>query len=142
MEDVLRPAVGYSKRIIVIVGDGLDRGSSIKFDQILSTLQDENVTVYAIQARDRTRGALRKDSPKAADAIEQLTTGTGGKSFPIDGDIKNAAKEICDELRNNRYQLTYNPEGVNALNKRRLLLTTSTASIALRYKAFHPPHPQ
>jgi VWFA-related protein len=142
MEDVLRPAVGYSKRVIVIVGDGLDRGSSIKFDQIMATLQDENVTVYAIQARDRTRGALRKDAPKAADAIEQLTSGTGGKAYPIDSDIKSAVKEICDELRNNRYQLTYSPEGVSAINKRRLLLTASTASIALRYKASHPPHPQ
>lgn len=142
MEDVLRPAVGYSKRVIVIVGDGLDRGSSVKFDQILSTLQDENVTVYAIQARDRTRGALRKDSPKAADALEQLTIGTGGKAYPMDGDIKSAVKEICDELRNNRYQLTYSPEGVSPINKRRLLLTASTASIAVRYKASHPPHPQ
>jgi VWFA-related protein len=142
MEDVLRPAVGYSKRVIVIVGDGLDRGSQIKFDQILSTLQDENITVYAIQARDRTRGALRKDAPKAADAIEHLTTGTGGKSFPMDGDIKQAVKDICDELRNNRYQLTYYPEGVNPINKRRLLLTSSNATIALRYKGSHPPHPQ
>ena len=142
MEEVLRPAVGYSKRVIVIVGDGLDRGSQIKFDQILSTLQDENITVYAIQARDRTRGALRKDSPKAADAIEQLTSGTGGKSFQIDGDIKLAVKEICDELRNNRYQLTYYPEGVSNINKRRLLLTSASTSISLRYKGYHPPHPQ
>ena len=142
MEDVLRPAIGYSKRVIVIVGDGLDRGSQIKFDQILNTLQDENVTVYAIQARDRTRGALRKDSPKAADAIEQLTAGTGGKSFPMDGDVKQSVKEICDELRNSRYQLTYYPEGVSNINKRRLLLTSSSASISLRYKGYHPPHPQ
>ena len=126
----------------LVLGDGLDRGSQIKFDQILSTLQDENITVYAIQARDRTRGALRKDAPKAADAIEHLTTGTGGKSFPIDGDIKQAVKDICDELRNNRYQLTYYPEGVNPINKRRLLLTSSNATIALRYKGSHPPHPQ
>ncbi|MEP7270722.1 MAG: vWA domain-containing protein [Acidobacteriota bacterium] len=142
MEDVLRPAVGYSKRVIVIVGDGLDRGSQIKFDQILGTLQDENITVYAIQARDRTRGALHKDAPKAAGAIDQLTSGTGGKSFELDGDIKAAVKEICDELRNSRYQLTYYPEGVTPINKRRLLLTASTNAISLRYKAYHPPHAQ
>ncbi len=142
MEDVLRPSVGYSKRVIVIVGDGLDRGSQIKFEQVLGTLQDENITVYAIQARDRTRGALRKDSPKAAEAIEQLTAGTGGKSFPIEGDIKQAVKELCDELRNNRYQLTYYPEGINPINRRRLLLTAATASIGLRYKASHPAHAQ
>lgn len=142
MEDVLRPAIGLSKRIVVVVGDGLDRGSRIKFDQILSTLQDENITVYAIQIRDRTRGALRKDAPKAAEVLEQLTAGTGGKTFQMDGDVKLAVKQICDELRNSRYQLTYYPEGINSLNKRRLLLTATTPAISLRYKASHPPHGQ
>ena len=72
MEDVLRPEVGFSKRAIVLVADGLDRGSTIKFEEILSKLQDENVTVYVFQIRDRTRGALRKDAPKAADALEEV----------------------------------------------------------------------
>lgn len=142
MEDVLRPEVGFSKRVIVIVGDGLDRDSSIKFDKILSTLQDENVTVYAIQVRDRTRGALRRDAPKAAEALEKLTTGTGGKIYSIDGDIKEAVKEICDELRNDRYQLTYFPEGINPINKRIILVSSSDPGLRLRYKAFHPPRAQ
>lgn len=142
MEDVLRPAVGYSKRVIVIVGDGLDRDSAIKFDKILGTLQDENITVYAIQVRDRTRGALRKDGPKPVQALEALTAGTGGKIYPLDGDIKQAVKEICDELRNDRYQLSYYPEGVSPIIKRLLLLTSSDATISLRYKAYHPPHAQ
>ncbi len=139
MEDVLRPEVGFSKRVIVIAGDGLDRGSKIKFDEILSKLQNENVTVYAIQVRDRTRGALRKDAPKPADALEQLTSGTGGKVYPIDGEIKEAVKDLCDELRNNRYQLTYYPEGINPINKRRLLLSSANPTLNLRYKGWHPP---
>jgi VWFA-related protein len=141
-EDVLRPEVGFSKRVIVIVGDGLDRDSKIKFDEILAKLQNENITVYAIQVRDRTRGALRKDAPKAADALEQLTAGTGGKIYPIDGDIKQAVKEICDELRNERYQLSYYPEGVNSINKRRLLISSSNQTIKLRYKGWHPAQKQ
>ncbi|HZS03382.1 MAG TPA: VWA domain-containing protein [Blastocatellia bacterium] len=142
MEDVLRPTVGFTKRVIVIVGDGLDRGSRIKFETMLAILQDENVTVYAIQVKDRTRGALRKDAPKAAEALEMLTTGTGGKIYSVDGDIKQAVKEICDEVRNNRYQLTYYPEGVSPINKRRLLISSSDETIKLRYKGWHPPHAQ
>ncbi|MBI1766126.1 MAG: VWA domain-containing protein [Acidobacteria bacterium] len=142
MEDVLRPEVGFSKRIIVIVGDGLDRDSKIKFEKLLATLQDENITVYAIQVRDRTRGALRKNAPKAAEALEKLTEGTGGKIFPIDGDIKVAVKEICDELRNDRYQLTYYPEGINPINKRLLLISSSDQTIKMRHKAYHPPRGQ
>ncbi len=139
LEDVLRPEIGFSKRIIVIVGDGLDRGSIIKFDEILAKLQNENITVYAIQVRDRTRGALRKDAPKPADALEQLTAGTGGKIFKIEDDIKESVKLICDELRNDRYQLTYYPEGINPINKRRILISTTDQTIQMRYKGWHPP---
>jgi len=139
MEDVLRPEVGFSKRVIVIVGDGLDRDSKIKFDELLSKLQDENVTVYAIQVRDRTRGALRKDAPKPAEALKQLTQGTGGKIYSIDDEVKESVKEICDELRNDRYQLTYYPEGINPINKRLLLISSSDATVQLRYKGWHPP---
>ncbi|QQS45745.1 MAG: VWA domain-containing protein [Acidobacteriota bacterium] len=139
LEDVLRPEIGFSKRIIVIVGDGLDRGSIIKFDEILAKLQNENITVYAIQIRDRTRGALRKDAPKPADALEQLTAGTGGKIFKIEDDIKESVKLICDELRNDRYQLTYYPEGISPINKRRILISTTDQTVQMRYKGWHPP---
>lgn len=139
MEDVLRPEVGFSKRVIVIVGDGLDRDSKIKFDEILSKLQNENITVYAIQVRDRTRGALRRDAPKPAEALNKLVEGTGGKIFKMEDDIKQSVKEICDELRNNRYQLTYYPDGINPINKRLLLLTSTDATVKLRYKGWHPP---
>lgn len=142
MEDVLRPEVGFSKRVIVVVGDGLDRGSSIKFDKMLATLQDENITVYAIQVKDRTRGALRKDAPKPAEALEKLAAGTGGKLYGSEVDVKIAVKEICDELRNDRYQLTYYPEGINPINKRLLLLASSEPTLKLRFKAYHPPRGQ
>ena len=142
MEDVFRPLVQYTKRVIVIVADGLDRNSTIKFEQILGTLQNENVTVYAIQVRDRTRGAMRANAPKPAEALERLAEGTGGRVYRIDGDIKAAIKEICDEVRNDRYQLTYFPEGINAINKRLLLVSSSDRTIQMRYKAFHPPQAQ
>jgi VWFA-related protein len=142
MEDVFRPLVQYTKRVIVVVGDGLDRDSSIKFEQILATLQNENITVYAIQVRDRTRGAMRANAPKPTEALERLTVGTGGKMYRIDGDVKAAVKEICDEVRNDRYQLTYFPEGINPINKRLLLISSSDRTIQMRYKAFHPPRQQ
>ena len=57
----------------------------------------------------------------------------------MDGDVKQSVKEICDELRNDRYQLTYFPEGINPINKRLLLLSTTDQTVKLRYKAWHPP---
>lgn len=139
VEDVLRPEVGFSKRVVVVVGDGLDRASVIKFEEILSKVQNENITIYALQVRDRTRGALRKDQPKPADVLRQLTAGTGGQIYPIDGDVKVAIKEICDELRNDRYLLSYYPEGINPVNKRLILLSSTDPTVTLRYKGWHPP---
>src|SRR5262252_8225746 len=139
MEDVLRPEVGFSKRVIVVVGDGLDRDSKIKFDELLSKLQDENVTVHPTHPPDPTTTDLTKHAPKPAEALKQLTEGTGGKIYQMDDDIKEAVKDICDELRNNRYQLSYYPEGINPINKRLLLLSSSDPTVQLRYKGWHPP---
>src|SRR5688572_4775923 len=63
VEEALRPMQGQ-KRIIVVISDGLDRGSKATFEQTLAELQSENIMVYAVQAVDRTRGAIRRDVPK------------------------------------------------------------------------------
>ena len=76
----------------------------------------------------------------SAEALKLLTDGTGGRIFSIDNDVKDSVKAICDELRNNRYQLTYYPEGINPINKRHLLVTSFDAGIHVRLKGFHPPH--
>jgi VWFA-related protein len=65
----LRP-VQNTKRIIVVISDGLDRGSKSTFEQTLAELQTENIMVYAVQAVDRTRGAIRRDVPKPKVVID------------------------------------------------------------------------
>jgi Ca-activated chloride channel family protein len=107
--EVLLPLMpGTRKTAIVIIGDGVDRGSKTEFQKILGRLQNENITVYALQLPDRTGGAFRRNQPKAAAVLNQLTEGTGGAIFPLD-DAQVAAKSICDELRHNRYLLSYIP---------------------------------
>src|ERR1041384_1205824 len=102
VEEALRP-VQNQKRIIVVISDGLDRGSKATFEQTLTELQQENIMVYAVQAVDRTRGAIRRDVPKPKVVIDKLAEGTGGQIFSID-EPQIAAKAICDELRQNRYR--------------------------------------
>ena len=97
VEDALRP-LSAQKRAIVVISDGLDRGSKTKFSQVLSTLQMLDIAVYCVQAEDRTRGAIRRDVPKPRQVINDLAEGTGGWIFPMD-DPRAAAKAICDELR-------------------------------------------
>ncbi|HEX6125925.1 MAG TPA: hypothetical protein VFZ23_11185, partial [Pyrinomonadaceae bacterium] len=117
---------------------GLDRGSKTKFDKLLARIQNDNVTVYALQLPDRTGGAFRRDQPKAAAVITQLTEGTGGRAFPLD-EAQTAAKAICDELRRNRYLLSYIPVNMSSYDVRRVFLTADEG-IAVRTKTAQPPN--
>lgn len=125
------------KRIIVVISDGLDRGSRAKFEQTLSALQAQDITVYALQAPDRTGGALRRDQPKPVAVIEKLVEGTGGRIFPVN-EPRTAAAAICDELRKNRYILSYYPNSASYLDARRLLIVADPG-INVRFKTFQPP---
>jgi Ca-activated chloride channel family protein len=137
--EVLLPLIpGTRKTAVVIVGDGLDRGSKTKFANIMSELQEQNITVYALQLPDRTGGAFRRDQPKAAAVIQQLTEGTGGRAFPLD-QAQDAAKAICDELRNNRYLLSYLPVNTSTYDARRVFVVADNG-IAARTKNAQPPN--
>ncbi len=135
--EALRPLQGQ-KRIIVVISDGLDRGSKATFEETLSELQAENVMVYAVQAVDRTRGAIRRDVPKPKVVIDKLSEGTGGQIFSIDqpGD---AAKSICDELRQNRYVLSYVPSNA-PFGQPRSLLVVGNEGITVRAKSMQQPN--
>lgn len=137
MDEALRPLQGQ-KRIIVVISDGLDRGSKSTFDQTLAELQSENIMVYAVQAVDRTRGAIRRDVPKPKVVIDKLAEGTGGQIFSIDHPSE-AAKAICDELRKNRYVLSYVPSSA-PFGQARSLLVLGNQGITVRAKSMQQPN--
>jgi Ca-activated chloride channel homolog len=139
VSEVLLPLMpGTRKTAIVVIGDGVDRGSKTSFQKILARMQNENVTVYALQLPDRTGGAFRRDQPKAAAVLAQLTEGTGGTIFPLD-EAQNAAKSICDELRHNRYLLSYIPVNTSSYDIRRVFLTAADG-LTVRTKTAQPPN--
>jgi VWFA-related protein len=137
LDDALRMQVGFSKRIIVLVSDGFDRGSQMPYEEVLDNLERENVIIYVLQAEDRTRGATRRKTLKPEEAIARLTEGTGGKSYPLK-EADRAAKEILQEVSEQWYQLIYKPQGVNPLNTRKLLLIPDDRQLKLRTKLEHP----
>jgi VWFA-related protein len=137
ISDALGPFVGRTrKRVIVLVADGLDRGSRTHFERIYGDLLRQDITVYALQIPDRTGGALRRDRLKPAQAIQKLTEGTGGRVLSVN-DSREAAKSICDELRTKRYVLAYTPTSLPLYDARRLLIVPNDG-INVRYKLQQP----
>jgi VWFA-related protein len=131
-------SLGIEKRAIILISDGYDYESKTKFGEALRAIQDENIVLYALEAPDRTRGALQRDKPKPPAALQQLTDGTGGSIFPFDKSSE-AAKAIADDLRKNWYKLVYTPSGFNTVSLRRLLIIPHDPKIGLRTKSSHPP---
>jgi VWFA-related protein len=137
IDQALRPLSGQ-KRAIVVISDGLDRGSKTTFDQVLSELQSQDIMVYAVQAVDRTRGAIRRDVPKPKQVIDKLVEATGGAVFTIDKPSE-AAKSICDELRKSRYVLSYVPSSA-PFGQARALLVAGDEGITVRAKTMQQPN--
>ena len=137
VEEALRP-LQNQKRTIIVISDGLDRGSKATFEETLAELQSENIMVYAVQAVDRTRGAIRRDVPKPKVVIDKISEGTGGQIFSID-EPQAAAKAICDELRQNRYVLSYVPSSA-PFGQARSLLVLGNQGITVRAKSMQQPN--
>jgi VWFA-related protein len=137
IDQALRATPGQ-KRVVVVIGDGLDRGSKTSFEKILAELQRLDIMVYAIQAQDRTRGAIRRDVPKPKQVIDKLVEGTGGTIFSID-EPGVAAKAICDELRKNRYVISYLPSSA-PFGEPRHLLIVGDEGITVRAKSMQQPN--
>ena len=137
VDQALRALPGQ-KRVIVIIGDGLDRGSKTTFDKTVAELQSNDITVYMIQIPDRTRGAIRRDVPKPRQVVDKLVEATGGLVFPIE-ETSEAAKTICDELRKNRFVLSYIPSSAPFGEARRLLVA-GDEGIIVRSKSMQQPN--
>lgn len=137
IDQALRATPGQ-KRVMVVISDGLDRGSKTSFEKTLAELQKLDITVYAVQAQDRTRGAIRRDAPKPKQVIDRLVEGTGGVIFSIE-EPAVAAKAICDELRKNRYVISYLPSSA-PFGEPRSLLVLADEGIAVRAKTSQQPN--
>jgi len=136
--EVLVPLMpGTRKTAIVIIGDGLDRGSKTKYDQILREVELNNITVYSLQLPDRTGGAYRRDQPKAPEVLKKLTEISGGAIFDF-ADAQAAASSICDELRKNRYLLSYSSAESSTYDAKRIFLLADEG-ISVRTKRAEPP---
>lgn len=142
VEDAFRKQIGVSKRVILLLSDGYDRDSQVKFEQVMDLLLDENILLYSFQLPDRTYGGIRsrEAGPKPTDAITKLTENTGGILFKLEETprIEEPVKQIAEEIKSNWFRISYTPQGINTINARRILLTSGDERLTLRTKKLHP----
>ncbi len=96
------PPEPYLRRVMIVLGDGLDNQSIHTREEALAMAQRAEVTIFAIST-NRTGMSRRGDK-----VLKRLAEETGGRAFfPFSvGDLAGNFREIARELRS-QYSLAY-----------------------------------
>jgi VWFA-related protein len=91
------------RRAIILITDGIDRGSSKKMDELLSRLHKENIQVFAVGF-----DSPRNTRWRAAELLETLAEKTGGRSLYLETreELEASAGLISSYLRS-QYVIGY-----------------------------------
>jgi len=100
---------GERRKVIILISDGDDTASRYSLAHALTTVQKNDVVIYAISI-NRTPNAKSADRDRGDKAIKQMVDETGGRAyFPTKlADVSTEFKKIEDELRS-QYTLSYTP---------------------------------
>lgn len=83
------------RRVLVVLSDGLDEGSGLTAEDVLATLEDRSLPLYALGFG----GSARRDS---LDLLLRLATNSGGSFIAVDGfDFEgayDATREIIERV--------------------------------------------
>lgn len=100
-------AAEIRRQAIVLLSDGEDTSSVVKYDEVLTLSKRSEVIVYAIGLRSRTDSPTRGWN-EAEFVLRSLALETGGRSYPVDdaSQLDAIYAQIADELAN-QYTLGY-----------------------------------
>lgn len=100
---------GDRRKLIILISDGDDTASRYSLAHALTTVQKNDVIIYAISI-NRTADAKSADRDRGDKAIKQMVDETGGRAyFPTKlSDLSAEFKKIEQELRS-QYALSYTP---------------------------------
>lgn len=98
------------RKVIILVTDGQDEGSTETLDQSLDAAQKANVIIYSILLVDRGAYGGIGFGYSGESVLSKLSTETGGRVIRADNprNTSQAFQEIADELRT-QYLLGYTP---------------------------------
>jgi VWFA-related protein len=111
------------KKALIVVTDGGDNASRMKFSDLLKMAESSNATIYTIGILDQ---AYSDQNPKV---LRQLSKVTGGRAyFPESvAEVFNASKQISQDLRR-QYTIGYIPTDRAPDGKYRALRVTAKAA--------------
>lgn len=95
----------HRRKALVIVTDGLEKGSFYSFDDLVNHAREQDVRLYLIgftQDLDAQRGLFKKSTKtKAEQLLNKIATETGGRSFfPKDiSELAGITEQIALDLR-------------------------------------------
>jgi Ca-activated chloride channel family protein len=122
MFDSIYLAAGEMKRrpgrhVVLIVSDGADTASRVKFEEALEALHEADAVLYAVLVTP-VRGSAGRNL-RGENALSTFAQWTGGKLFmpALGAGIDDAFAEILRDLRT-QYLLAYYPRGVSPAKER------------------------
>ena len=133
------------RQAIVLLSDGADTSSSLRYDDVLDLAKRSEVVIYAI-------GIADKDAPKSSGwneaefVLQSLSRETGGRAFTV-MDVKQLSgiySQIADELAN-QYTLAYVSKNTKRDGGwRRITIQVARGGMTARTKAgyFGPKGPK
>ncbi len=101
------------RKAMVLLTDGVDRGSYYTRDHAIETAQKADAIVYSIYYADTEMGRRDRDNDRGAQGqygLEQMSTETGGHVFTVDKKhpLKDVFADIQNEMRS-QYSIAYKP---------------------------------
>jgi len=103
----LKEKARRDKKVILVVTDGNDNASVVKFDELVKLCEQDDVLIYAIGLLTEED---KREAKKAQRALNELTEFTGGVVFyPKDvSEVERIAHQVAHDLRN-QYTIAYTP---------------------------------
>lgn len=100
-EEVLKPLEG--RKAILVISDGEDQGSKVRFSEAIEAVQRADAIVYTIYVKPDRRRA------DGEDVLGRMAAQTGGRAYRLEKrNLPKIFAEISDELRE-QYSLSYSP---------------------------------
>lgn len=112
--DYVNKEARHRRKALVVVTDGLEKGSFYSFDELVSHAREQDVRLYFIgftQDLDSSRGLFKKSTKtKAEQLLNKIATETGGRTFfPKDvSELDGITEQIAQDLRT-VYAIGYYP---------------------------------